>query len=240
MHTPGHTSDSMCLRAGDVVLTGDTLFVGGSGRTDFPGGDAGAQYDAVTGRLFKLPADTVVWPGHDYKGLTSSTIGTERRTNARFVGRTRQEYIGLMGNLGLSFPDRIREVLQVNQSGFEATQVQFPEVSEIAAVPEIDPATVSERLWSSRRPVVLDVREPEEFVGELGHIEGAILVPMDALSLRLPKLAGFVDRDVVVVCRSGVRSASVTAILRRAGFRRVENLRGGMLAWNRVGLSVHH
>ncbi len=240
MHTPGHTPDSMCLRVCDVVLTGDTLFIGGSGRTDFPGGDAGAQYDAVTGCLFKLPGDTVVWPGHDYKGLTSSTIGTERRTNARFVGRTRQEYVGLMGNLGLSFPDRIQEVLQVNQSGFEATQVQFPEVPEIAAVPEIDSATVSERLWSSRRPVVLDVREPEEFVGKLGHIEGAILVPMDALPLRLPKLAGFVDRDVVVVCRSGVRSASVTAILRRAGFRQVENLRGGMLAWSRAGLPVHH
>ncbi len=108
------------------------------------------------------------------------------------------------------------------------------------AVSAIDAATLSERLWSANRPLVLDVREPEEFVGELGHIGGAILVPMDALQLRLPKLAGFVDREIVVVCRSGVRSASVTAILQRAGFQRVSNLEGGMLAWARAGLDVQH
>ncbi len=82
------------------------------------------------------------------------------------------------------------------------------------------------------------MREPEEFVGELGHIEGALLVPLDALERRLPKLAGYVERDVVVVCRAGARSASAGAILRRAGFQRVFNLQGGMLAWTEAGLSV--
>ena len=86
--------------------------------------------------------------------------------------------------------------------------------------------------------VLVDVREPEEFVGELGHIEGSLLVPMDALERRLPKLAGYVDRDVVVVCRAGARSASAGAILRRAGFRQVYNLGGGLLAWGAAGLPV--
>jgi glyoxylase-like metal-dependent hydrolase (beta-lactamase superfamily II)/rhodanese-related sulfurtransferase len=238
LHTPGHTPDSMCLRVPGAVLTGDTLFIGGSGRTDFPGGDAGVQYDAVAGRLFALPDDTVVWPGHDYKGWSSSTIGEEQRNNPRFKGRTRDEYVEVMGNLGLSFPDRIQEALQVNQSGFEADQVRFPHVEEIASISEVDAPTVSERVKSARAPLLLDVREPEEFVGDLGHIEGAILVPMDALAARLPKLAGYADREVVVVCRSGVRSASVTAILERAGFRQVANLEGGMLAWTRAGLPV--
>jgi glyoxylase-like metal-dependent hydrolase (beta-lactamase superfamily II) len=79
IHTPGHTPDSVCYRAGGALFTGDTLMIGATGRTDFPGGDPGAQFDAVTGRLFPLPDDTRVWPAHDYKGRSSSTIGDELR-----------------------------------------------------------------------------------------------------------------------------------------------------------------
>jgi rhodanese-related sulfurtransferase len=102
----------------------------------------------------------------------------------------------------------------------------------------VDAPSVSKRLREPEPPLLVDVREPEEFVGELGHIEGAILVPMDALEHRLPKLAGYVDREVVVVCRAGARSASAAAMLSRAGFSRVANLEGGMLAWARASLPV--
>jgi rhodanese-related sulfurtransferase len=238
IHTPGHTPDSVCYRVPGAVLTGDTLLIGGSGRTDFPGGDAGQQYDAVTRFLFALPDATVVWPAHDYKGRTSSTIGDEKRTNPRFVGKTRSEYIQVMANLGMPFPDRIQEALQVNQSSFEAAEVAFPTVPEVASVPEIDARALAERLAAPAPPLLLDVREPEEFVGELGHIAGALPVPMDALERRLPKLVGYAERDLVVVCRAGARSATAAAMLRRAGFGRVNNLAGGMLAWTRCGLPV--
>jgi glyoxylase-like metal-dependent hydrolase (beta-lactamase superfamily II) len=104
MHTPGHTPDSVCYVIDGAVLTGDTLLIGGSGRTDFPGGDAGAQYDGVTQRLFALPGETVVWPGHDYRGQTRSTIGAERAGNPRFAGNDREQYIALMGALGPAVP----------------------------------------------------------------------------------------------------------------------------------------
>jgi sulfur dioxygenase len=238
MHTPGHTPDSVCYLLGGAVLTGDTLMIGGSGRCDFPGGDAGAQYDAVTRRLFALPDSTVVWPGHDYKGHTSSTIGDEKKNNPRFVGKSRDEYIDLMSKLGLPFPEKVQQSLQVNQSGFEIGDVAFPKVSDLAALDHLGARDVAAKLHGGSPPLLLDVREPEEFVGELGHIEGALLVPLDALERRLPKLAGYVERDVVVVCRAGARSASAGAILRRAGFQRVFNLQGGMLAWTEAGLSV--
>ena len=238
LHTPGHTPDSLCYRVPGAVLTGDTLLIGGSGRTDFPGGDAGAQYDAVTGRLFVLPEETVVWPGHDYKGNKSSTVGREMRDNPRFAGKSRAEYVAIMAALGLPFPDRIQQALQVNQSGFEPSEVVFPKVAEVAAMEELSPEEVAARLASPSPPVLLDVREPEEFTGELGHVRGSLLVPLDALEHRLPKLAGYVDRPVVVVCRAGSRSATAGAMLARAGFRRVLNLRGGMLAWNAAGLPV--
>ena len=236
IHSPGHTPDSMCLGVPGAVFTGDTLLIGGSGRTDFPDGDAGSQYDAVTGRLFRLPEETQVWPAHDYKSRSCSTIGEEKRTNPRFLGKSRAEYIELMGNLHLPYPTAIQESLQVNQSGFEAAEVVFPKIEEIAAIPQIDAGEVAQRLSSASVPVVIDVREPEEFVGELGHIAGALLIPLDAVERRLPKLAGYVGHEIVVVCRAGARSASAAAILRRAGFRHVENLHGGMLAWAERGL----
>lgn len=236
LETPGHTPDSVAYVLDGAVLTGDALLIGGSGRTDFPGGDAGAGYDSVQ-KLFALPDDTVVWPGHDYKGNTSSTIGREKTDNPRFAGKSREAYIALMANLGLPFPDRVQQVLQVNQSGFEADDVGgFPLVTDIAQIAQVDPRAVAEALARDEPPVILDVREPEEFVGELGHVEGALLVPMDALHRRLPKLAGYVDRDVIVVCRAGARSATATVLLQRAGFHRVRNLRGGMLAWAQAGL----
>lgn len=230
-HTPGHTPDSCCFVFEGGVLSGDTLLIGGSGRTDFPGGDAGAQYDAVVDRLFALPDSTVLYPGHDYKGQKTSSIGREKRENPRFSGRSRAEYQKLMGELGLPFPDRIQQALQVNQSGFEPEEVSFPPVLQVAGVHELSAPELSAALAESPPPLLLDVREPEEFVGELGHIEGSLLVPLDLLQLRLPKLLGYADRRVVLVCRAGARSASAAAILERAGFAHVENLRGGMLAW---------
>jgi sulfur dioxygenase len=105
-------------------------------------------------------------------------------------------------------------------------------------MPALSPRDVSSRLASATPPLLVDMREPEEFVGDLGHIPGSLPVPMDALERRLPKLAGYVDREIVVVCRAGARSASAGAILKHAGFRRVFNLEGGMLAWAAAGLPV--
>lgn len=238
VHTPGHTPDSVCYVMDGAVLTGDTLLIGGSGRTDFPGGDAGAQYDGVTGRLFALPGETVVWPGHDYRGQTRSTIAAERAGNPRFAGNTREQYIALMNALVLPFPERVQQALQVNQSGFEASEIGFATVEAISAMPGVDAAELARRLAAPAPPLLLDVREPEEFVGELGHIGGALLVPLDALAGRLPKLAGYHDREVVVVCRAGARSASAAAILHKAGFVHIHNLSGGMLQWVRAGLPV--
>jgi glyoxylase-like metal-dependent hydrolase (beta-lactamase superfamily II)/rhodanese-related sulfurtransferase len=237
-HTPGHTPDSVCFLLPDAVLTGDTLLIGGSGRTDFPGGDAGKQWDAVTSRLFPLPDATIVYPAHDYRGEKRSTIGREREQNPRFAGKSRVEYIELMGKLGLPFPDGIQQALQVNQSGFESSEVAFPLVSDTACVDCVTALELQKALAGPEPPVVLDVREPEEFVGELGHIPGSLLVPLDLLQLRLPKLAGYVGRPVVIVCRAGARSASACAMLRKAGFASVSNLTDGMLAWSDAKLPV--
>ena len=104
MHTPGHTAGSMTYLWRGNVFTGDALLIDGCGRTDFQGGDAGALYDSIHARLFTLPDITRVFPGHDYKGNSVSTIGWEKRHNARLANRDRAGFIDLMGNLKLPRP----------------------------------------------------------------------------------------------------------------------------------------
>jgi glyoxylase-like metal-dependent hydrolase (beta-lactamase superfamily II) len=104
MYTPGHTDDSYSYLMGDRVFTGDTLLIRGTGRTDFQNGSARAQYDSIFGRLLKLPDETMVFPAHDYKGDTVSTIGEEKRYNPRLQVRSVDEYVELMNNLKLPNP----------------------------------------------------------------------------------------------------------------------------------------
>lgn len=114
--TLGHTDSHVAfLVNGTHLLTGDSLFIRGCGRTDFQSGDAGAMYDAVTQRLFTLPDDTLVYPGHDYRGQTVSTIGEEKQFNPRFAGQTRDSFIQLMANLNLPNPKKIMEAVPANQ-----------------------------------------------------------------------------------------------------------------------------
>jgi len=113
--TPGHTPGCVTYQWRDRLFTGDTLMIGGCGRTDFQGGDPGRLYDSITMRLFALPDETLVYPGHDYKGQRVSCIGQERETNPRLAGLSRDEFVDLMNNLQLPPPAHMDEVLPANQ-----------------------------------------------------------------------------------------------------------------------------
>lgn len=114
--TLGHTdSHNAYLVNGDRILTGDSLLIRGCGRTDFQSGNPGSLYDCVTQKLFTLPAQTLVYPGHDYKGRTVSTIGEEKNYNPRFVGKTREDFIHQMNNLNLPAPKKIAEAVPANE-----------------------------------------------------------------------------------------------------------------------------
>jgi sulfur dioxygenase len=236
LHTPGHTPDSISLHVGGFVLTGDVLLVGGTGRADFAGGDAGEQYDSITSRLFTLPDETVVLPGHDYRGNTASTIGAEKRGNPRIAGRSRQEYIDLMNSIEFPLPSKIQEVLQPNQSAIDDDGIEFPDLARLNAVRQRDPRAVHDELANGGGPRIIDVREESEYTGELGHIPGSILLPLKRLQFEIDGLGIGHDDPVVVVCRSGVRSTTAAAIMTGMGYTDVSNLKGGMLAWRDAGL----
>ena len=116
LHTPGHTAGSMSFAWRGNVFTGDTLLIDGCGRTDFQSGSATALYDSVTTRLFTLPDHTLVWPGHDYKGRSVSTIGWEKKSNSRLANRSREEFVDLMNHLDLPKPKRIDVAVPANRN----------------------------------------------------------------------------------------------------------------------------
>jgi rhodanese-related sulfurtransferase len=220
------------------VFTGDVLLIGGTGRADFAGGDAGTQYEAITKKLFTLPDATLVFPAHDYRGNTSSTIGQEKQQNPRIAGRTRDEYVALMASLNFPLPEKIQEVLQPNQTAIDDDKTKFPDLAQLNRVRQLDPLEVNARLAAAQRPFVLDVREPQEFSGPLGHVAGSTLVPLRELADRVSELKMHKAGPTVVVCRSGVRSTTAAAILEGLGFEQVFNLQGGMVDWNDRQLPV--
>ena len=238
LHTPGHTPDSISLYAGDRVFTGDVLLIGGTGRADFAGGDSGQQYDSITERLFVLPDKTLVFPAHDYRGNTSSTIGWEKRHNPRIMGRTRAQYVALMASLNFPMPDKIQEVLQPNQSAIEDDKAKFPDLAQLNKVRQLSANEVSSMLVEPHPPLVLDVREPSEYDGPLGHISGSMLIPLRELASSAGELEKHKGRAIIAVCRSGVRSTTAAAILEGLGFDEVYNLKDGMIEWNDRKLPV--
>lgn len=235
LDTPGHTPDSISLYFESYVLTGDVLLIGGTGRADFAGGDAGEQYDSITRHLFTLPDDTIVLPAHDYRGNTSSTIGAEKAGNPRIAGKSRQEYVDLMNSIEFPLPGKIQEVLQPNQSAIDDNQIDFPDLGRLNAVRQRDARSVHDELNTAGAPRIIDVREEEEYTGELGHIPRSRLIPLKDLQYQINEQNIDKDDPIIVVCRSGVRSTTAAAMLTGMGYTRVSNLKGGMLAWKEAG-----
>ncbi|HLL85368.1 MAG TPA: MBL fold metallo-hydrolase [Longimicrobium sp.] len=117
LSTPGHTCGCVSYAMEDRVFTGDALLIRTCGRTDFQGGDPSRLYDSITRKLFALPDETLVFPAHDYKGQTVSTIGEEKRFNVRAAGRNRDQFVELMRGLKLALPKRIHEAVPANLAG---------------------------------------------------------------------------------------------------------------------------
>jgi glyoxylase-like metal-dependent hydrolase (beta-lactamase superfamily II) len=235
MYTPGHTRDSMCLIAGDRVFTGDTLLIGGTGRTDLPTGDPEALHDSLFNRLLKVDPATPVYPAHDYKGQGHSTIGQELATNPRLQKAERAAFVAMMRNLDLSMPTHLTEALRTNLSGGKTVAQLLAEAA--ATVPFMSLEELKARVESAEPDlVVLDVRERDAY--EDGHIPGARLRPRGQLELRVNQDLPDPTPRILVYCEFGRISTLATATLREMGFQRAVALDGGMKAWREAGFPV--
>jgi glyoxylase-like metal-dependent hydrolase (beta-lactamase superfamily II)/rhodanese-related sulfurtransferase len=235
LHTPGHTRDSMCLCIEDRVFTGDTLLMGGTGRTDLPSGDAEALYESLFGNLLRLDPALKVFPAHEYKGRSHSTIGQELTENPRLQKRDRGAFVEMMCSLNLTMPTHLTEALRTNMSGGKTVAQMLSEAAD--TVPFMSLVELKTCLESRQSElIVLDVRERDAF--EQGHIPGAQLLPRGQLELRVNEELTDPTKRIVVYCEFGRVSTLATATLRQMGFQSAVALDGGMKAWRDSGYAV--
>ena len=228
MHTPGHTLDSMSLVMSDRVFTGDTLLIGGTGRTDLPTGDPHQLYESLFEGLLKLPPETEVYPAHDYKGRGHSTIGAEISDNPRLQKTDRAEFVAMMQALDLAAPTHLTEALRTNMSGGKTVAQMLSEAA--AKVPFMSLAELNSRLGgNSRDLVILDIREKDAF--DAGHVPGAVHLPRGQLELRVDSALPDPTVRILTCCEFGKISTLAAATLRELGYGRAVALDGGMKAW---------
>ena len=235
LHTPGHTRDSMCLVAEDRVFTGDTLLIGGTGRTDLPTGDPEQLHHSLFERVLKLDPALKICPAHEYKGRDGTTIGEEIATNPRLQQRDRAAFVEMMNNLNLSMPTHVTEALRTNMSGGKTIAQLLAEAS--AKVPFMSLTEVRARVEAGDTDLlVLDVRERGEY--DAAHVPGAKHLPRGQLELRVNKELPDPTRRIVAACELGYISTLAAATLREIGFRHAVALDGGMKAWRELGYPV--
>lgn len=216
--TPGHTPGSMSFLWRGQVFTGDALLIEGCGRTDFQNGSSDQLYRSITEKLFTLPENTVVWPGHDYRFRASSTIGHEKHHNPRFAGKSREQFAALMAALKLAPPAQIEQAVPANRHG-GALQSGEP-------VPAMLMASEVEREFDAARDALVDLRDEADFAAD--SLPSAIRVDAGDIA-RLASIAR-AHRKLFLICRSGRRSLIATDALAKAGIDNVWNVTGGMLA----------
>jgi glyoxylase-like metal-dependent hydrolase (beta-lactamase superfamily II)/rhodanese-related sulfurtransferase len=235
LHTPGHTRDSMCLSVDDRVFTGDTLLIGGTGRTDLPSGDAAQLYDSLFDGVLKLDPALLVFPAHEYKGRSHSTIAQELVENPRLQQRDRGAFVEMMHNLNLSMPTHVTEALRTNMSGGKTVAQMLAEAAAI--VPFMSLAELRSTLAAGLGDlIVLDVRERDAY--EEGHIPGARLLPRGQLELRVNQELSDPTRRILTCCEFGRISTLAAATLRQMGFQGAVALDGGMKAWREAGCEL--
>src|ERR1700751_3539323 len=233
MYTPGHTDDSYSYLMGDRVFTGDTLLIRGPGRTDFQNGSSRAQYESIFNRLLKLPDETMVFPAHDYKGDTVSTIREERRHNPRLQVRDVDEYIELMANLKLPNPKMMDVAVPANMHvGLHQEELAKQGLA----------LTAAEAIARLGRPEILlvDLREAGERAKH-GVLAGALHAPYPSIEENLKpggmlrEVATASGRRIVFFCAFGERSAMAVTAAKDAGLANTAHVAGGMDAWKKAG-----
>ena len=232
LYTPGHTDDSYSYILSDRVFSGDTLLIRGTGRTDFQNGDPRAQFDSLFGRLLKLPDETMVYPAHDYKGDTVSTIGEEKAFNPRLQVKSVDEYVELMNNLNLPNPKMMDVAVPANMRIGLAQQIVAGKGWAISA-------DEAKGLLDKPDVALIDLREDQERKKH-GVIPGSVHVAYQNIeeSLRsdglLQQLAKAAGKRFIFYCAFGERSAMAVQAAQAAGLATSRHIHGGMQAWQQA------
>ena len=238
IYTPGHTDDSYSFILPDRVFTGDTLLIRGTGRTDFQNGDPRQQYESIFGRLLRLPNETLIYPAHDYKGETVSTIGEEKAFNPRLQVKSMDEYVEIMNNLKLANPKMMDVAVPANM------KVGLHQ-EEIARRGWAISAQQALALVGKPDIALIDLREHSERERH-GIIPGAIHLPYTRLQENiaaggmLHELARSTRKQLLFYCAFGERSAMAVQAAQDAGIAGARHIHGGIDAWAKASGPLTH
>ena len=227
LFTPGHTDDSYCFILNDKIFTGDTLLIGGTGRTDFQNGNAEDQYNSLFNVVLKLDDSVLVYPAHDYKGETVTTIGFERKTNPRLQVKSKQEYVDLMSSLNLPNPKLMDIVVPKNRKHGVPLEIQM----------QFNGINVQQlkTMMNQKKVKLIDVREDFEIQRD-GLIEKSIQVPYTQIENFFQNIELSQSTDqFVLYCHSGQRTYLALQKLKNSN---IYHLAGGILNWLEAGESV--
>ena len=236
MHTPGHTSESFSYLMNDRIFSGDTLLIRGSGRTDFQNGNPYDAYQSIFSRILTLPDHTLLYPAHDYKGDTVSTIGEERQYNPRLQVRSAEEYAHIMNNLNLPDP----KMMDVAVPGNLSLGINFDRQKMANGLKSDEFIKAMQDLES----VVIDLREQSE-INKNGKITKSIQVPFDNISNYLnANKEQLINKKTLLYCAVGHRSTLAVQISKSYGYKYAYHLIGGIKHWKQEGLPLemidHH
>lgn len=228
IYTPGHTDDSYCFLMDNILFTGDTLLIRGTGRTDFQNGDPALQYESLFKKILKLPDNTLIYPGHDYKGDTVSTIYEERKFNPRLQIKNKEEYINLMNNLNLSNPRMMDLVIPKNiKIGFKQ---EFVEKNNLSLNHSIAQKKLSEFCF-------VDLRDESEIKSE-GKIKNSVHISYSDFIVDSFKAIEKINdlkqskEQVVLYCAHGERSAIILEKFSEQ-LKNVKHLKDGFSLWKK-------
>ena len=231
--TPGHTAACTSYYVDGMVFTGDTLLIRGCGRTDFQDGDPAILYDSITQKLFTLGDEVRVYPGHDYNGRISSTIGEEKSWNSRLGGnRSKQEFVELMNNLNLDLPKNINEAVPANMNcgiNFDPRRYLLRDFS----------MNDLHEVWQDQNEdtLILDNRTPEEYAR--GHVPGSLNIPLGTEDGQIETLNNY--SQVYIYCRSGRRAQTSFTNLNLQGLEHLVCIsHSGMPDWIAAGYQVEN
>ncbi|MBT6886230.1 MAG: MBL fold metallo-hydrolase [Rhodospirillaceae bacterium] len=239
LYTPGHTDDSYCFAMSDRVFTGDTLLIRGTGRTNFQNGSAKAAYHSLFEKVLKLPDDTQVFPGHDYKGDTVSSIAEERAFNPRLQVSSADEYAEIMDNLNLPNPKMMDVAVPANLSIGQSLS-DDPAIADATLAPD-----EANTCLGDVDMLFIDLREANERQRD-GVIPGSLHAPYNALETAirpgglLNAVAAQTGKSLLLYCAYGECSALAMKALKEAGFAGVSHLGGGIDAWKENGCPVEY
>jgi glyoxylase-like metal-dependent hydrolase (beta-lactamase superfamily II) len=232
LHTPGHTRDSICVALPDRVFTGDTLLLGGTGRTDLPTGDPDALYDSLFGHLLRQDGRWLVYPAHNYKGLEPTTLAEQIEHNPRLQKHDRAAFVEQMRSLDLGMPDHLTEALRTNVSGGLTVDQLIHQAAERISFMSMD--ELRRRIDQDEPGIeILDVREADAYAA--GHIPGARHLPRGQLELRVDEFFPDPGVRVLVYCEFGRISTLAAGTLQSMGFGSAIALDGGIRSWREAG-----